>query len=71
MCESFSQTRFCPSQAKNIPACQKYSRMPKINPGELPVSSINSVHINIYICTQLIEETGRDTFDVIVTFLKL
>ena len=27
---------------------QKYPHMPKINPGNLPVSSINSVHINIY-----------------------
>ena len=37
------------SQAKNIPTCQKYSHMPKISPGGLPVSSINSGHINIYI----------------------
>ena len=28
---------------------QKYPHMPKISPGGLPVSSINSVHINIYI----------------------
>ena len=27
---------------------QKYPHMPKISPGGLPVSSINSVHINIY-----------------------
>ena len=40
MCEKFSTTRTCPSQAKNIPTCQKSAL--------LPVSSINSEHINIY-----------------------
>ena len=42
MCEKNSKTRTCPSQAK------KYPHMPKISPGGLPVSSINSEHINIY-----------------------
>ena len=32
-----------------FPARQKYPHMPKISPGVLPVSSINSVHINIYL----------------------
>ena len=27
---------------------QKYSHMPKMSPGGFPVSSINSVHINVY-----------------------
>ena len=42
MRENSSKTRTCPSQAK------KYPQLPKISSGCLPVSSINSVHINIY-----------------------
>ena len=56
MCEFFSKTQTCPSWAKNIPTPKcpympkipKYPYMPKINPRGLPVSSINSEHINIY-----------------------
>ena len=32
---------------------QKYPYMPKISPGGLPVSSISSVHINVYIYTYI------------------
>ena len=42
MCEIFPKLELVPSQAK------KYPHMPKITSGCLPVSSINSVHINIY-----------------------
>ena len=48
MCEKISKTRTCPSQDKNIPTCQKSAR-------GLLVSSINSVHINIYSRFRLIE----------------
>ena len=41
MCENF------PKLELSEPG-QKYPHMPKISPGGLPVSSINSVHINIY-----------------------
>ena len=46
ICEKISKTRTCPSQAKNISTCQKSAL-------GVPVSSINSVHINIYIHTYI------------------
>ena len=45
MCENFFQ------DSNLSESGQKYPRMPKISPGVFPVSSINSVHINIYIHT--------------------
>ena len=34
---------------KKIPRLEHVRAMPKISPGGLPISSINSEHINIYI----------------------
>ena len=40
---------------------QKYLHMPNISPVGLPVSSINSEHINIYIYTSTLRLLGRFT----------
>ena len=42
---------------------QKYPHMPKISPGGLPVSSINSEHINIYIYTHIYTLSGQKYFN--------
>ena len=56
---------------------QKYPHMPKISPGGLPVSSINSVHINIYISTSAhtlarslhyVSRANNNRFAVVVCF---
>ena len=70
MCEKYSKTRTCPSQAKNIPTCQKSALgVSQFLQTILDIYTIKTqlkyVYLSIYmciymfICSELIEETGR------------